>query len=132
MNKRKSRCGLKLSPEKAAACLMRRQYVTTSALLSLNGKGQIIGIEMFHSAFFDGRIRRVKGTAGVWLMINHPGGESRLTSEEYNMLKTVLGLMRGMPVRVFVTGEDVVCREILRIVCEKKSEPDEIRSAGKA
>ena len=100
------------TPEEWARRLMTRVYVAFSAVLSLDGEGNVIELFQFDTFFPDGEIVLAKDAAQVWLMSNHPEGMRMMTQEDWQNLRRVQEAAGRARVRMFLAGEELGCMEV--------------------
>ena len=98
--------------EKLADRLMMRVYVPLSAVVSLDKTGRLLGLCQFDTAFGGNRMCVEPGAEKLLFLTNHPEGSRVLSSEDQANLKRLAALAPGVPVRVFVCGEDIGCVEV--------------------
>lgn len=64
----------RITPDELADMLMRRVYVPFSAVAAVNGRGEILSLCQFDTAFADQTIAFEKSAEEIWLLSNHPEG----------------------------------------------------------
>lgn len=72
----------RITPDELADMLMRRVYVPFSAVAAVNGRGEILSLCQFDTAFADQTIAFEKSAEEIWLLSNHPEGVCEMTEED--------------------------------------------------
>ena len=92
--------------------LMNSVYYEISALVSLDEHGEVIEVFLFDTVFAGAALRSVPHAAQLWLMTHHPDGNRALTQTDRANIAALKGAAQGIPVRVFVTDEDIGVTEV--------------------
>ena len=102
----------RITPDELADMLMRRVYVPFSAVSAVNGRGEILSLCQFDTAFADQTIAFEKSAEEIWLLSNHPEGVCEMTEEDETNLRRLRRDVGQARVRFFLVGEDTGCVEV--------------------
>lgn len=99
-------------PERIARELLNNVYYPVTAIVSLNAAGGITRVRLFDTGFGAAHMDFDPDAREIWLMTNHPEGFARLTEEDKEIIALLRRRAGSAPLRVFITGEDIGCREV--------------------
>lgn len=81
--------------------------------LQVNGRGEILSLCQFDTAFADQTIAFEKSAEEIWLLSNHPEGVCEMTEEDAANLRRLRRDVGQARVRFFPSpGEDTGCVEV--------------------
>lgn len=101
-----------IQPKQVSRALLERVFYPMTAILALDAQGEIIDLYLFDTEFAQEDIRVSEGAAEIWMMTNHPGGYRHLDELDWRTVRRVLKCVPGIPLRVFIAGEDIGCVEV--------------------
>ena len=103
-------CRVRVEPQRMAERMMRRVYVPFTMVVSLDADGCVIDLCQVDTQFGAEHIVLAPDAARIWLMTNHPEGQTRLNEWDVANLCWILERAGSAQVCVFVVGEDIGCR----------------------
>ena len=86
-------------------------YYEVSAVVYLGSAGEILDVSLFDTYFGNMKMSICEKAVQVWLLTNHPEGKETLYEQDRRNAAR-LKAAADMPLRVFVTGEDIGVLEI--------------------
>lgn len=92
--------------------LLMHVYYRLSAAVSLDASGHPSWVRMFDTEFGSMCMRVAQDADEVWLMSNHPEGQTSLYEADMNNLMLLRAAAPKARLRVFVVNEDTGCTEI--------------------
>ncbi len=95
-----------------AGKLLNNVYYPVSAVISLDAQDNVLDMCMFDTEFAGAQMHVDRTAQQIWLMTNHPEGWRKLRREDVENLKRLKKLADGLPISVFITGEDIGCIEV--------------------
>ena len=97
---------------KLSRALLKDTHYPVSAAISIGRGGEVLGVHLFDTQAFTGRMRIRKKAEEIWLMSNHFEGCETPYEEDLKNLSRLLLLAGTRRVRFFLTSEYYACREI--------------------
>lgn len=98
--------------QELAKALLKDVYHPVSAAVSIGEQGELLGVHLFDTMFYDGQIRVEPGAAELWLISHHDDGRRTLYDEDLRNLRRMRQLAGGRRLRLFLTSEECLDREI--------------------
>ena len=98
--------------QRIAEALLIRVYGDVSDVVSLDENGEVQGVQMFDTRFGGEWMQAEPNAREIWLMSNHPQGNRMLSDEDMANAARIKERQPFIPLRMFITGEDIGCREV--------------------
>ena len=87
-------------------------YHEVSAVAAMGKNGEILCVRLFDTQFGEAPVQTGEEAAEICLMTNHPEGDDRLYEKDRENAERIRAYAPHVPVRVFVTGEDIGVKEV--------------------
>jgi len=97
--------------KRIARALLMGIYYEVSAVVYLGSAGEVLDVRLFDTCFGKIQPAACEEAAQVCLLTNHPEGRVALYEQDTKNI-ALLREMMDVPLRVFVTGEDIGVIEI--------------------
>lgn len=102
---------MRVNPQSISAALLERVFHPVTAVVSLDAAGEVLDLYLFDTEFARADVPGVPGTKQLWMLTNHPEGCRYLNDHDWKNIRDLRRRAPGVPLRVFITGEDVGCFE---------------------